>query len=64
MTLFALCLAAAGCQSRPAVTDPCDVLVRMDPKPETNRYLVDNDRPFAQSVAMHRGRYAQWECGR
>jgi hypothetical protein len=36
----------------------------MDPKPETNRYLVANDRPFAQSVAMHRGRYAQWECDR
>lgn len=55
-------LAAAGCQTSPAVTQACDVLVRIDPKPATNRYLVENDRPTAQAIARHRGRVEKYGC--
>lgn len=61
MTAFAACSAAA-CQTRPAVTDPCDVLVRMEPSPAAARYLVTNDRPFAEAVARHRGRFGKYRC--
>lgn len=58
-------LAAASCQTTgPALTDPCDVLVPLDPKPATNGYIVANDRSFAVGVAQHRGRYAKYRCGR
>lgn len=52
----------AGCQTA-KVTDPCDVLVLIKPLPETNSYLVKNDRPTAQQIAKHRGRYEQYRCG-
>ena len=55
-------LAAASCQSRTA-TEPCDLLVRMEPTPATAGYIVQNDRPFAQAVAMHRGRFERNRCG-
>jgi hypothetical protein len=60
--IFAACSAAAGCGNRLAVTEPCDLLVRMDPRPETNGFIVERDRTFAQAVAMHRGRYTKWRC--
>lgn len=53
-------LAAASCS--PTLTDPCDVLVRMQPKPATNSYIVANDRSFAVSVAQHRGRFQKYRC--
>ena len=64
MMLFALsCLVAvAGCKTV-AVTDPCDILVEMTPKPETNRYIVQNDRDFAVQIAQHYGRYQKYKCG-
>ena len=67
MTACVLCLAAAslltGCATTPAVTNPCDVLVAQNPKPETNTFIVQNDRPFAEAVAKHRGRYQRYRCG-
>lgn len=45
-------LAGASCSE--TLTDPCDVLVRMEPKPATNSYIVANDRSFAVSLAQHR----------
>lgn len=61
MMLF-VAFSAAACQSTKAVTDPCDVLVRLDPTPETNSHIVANDRRFAVQVAQARGRYAQYGC--
>lgn len=60
--LCALCLAVAGCQTGPGLTDPCDVLVRMEPRPATNSLIVARDRPFAMAVAQHRGRYQRYRC--
>ncbi len=62
MLVCASCLAVASCQSSPALTDPCDVLVRQEPKPATNSYIVANDKPFAQSVAINRGRVKRYGC--
>lgn len=62
-TIFcALCSAVAGCQTSPDVTQACDVLVRIEPKPATARWLVDNDRPTAQAIASHRGRFERYGC--
>lgn len=62
-TLFcAPFLAAASCQTGPDVTQACDVLVRIDPKPATNAWLVANDRPAAQAIASHRGRFERYGC--
>lgn len=56
-------LMLASCsQSIPSI-QPCDVLVRMTPSEASARYLVANDRPLAQSIASHRGRYKQYKCG-
>lgn len=60
--LFAGCLAAA-CKTT-SLTDPCDVLVAINPSPATNSYLVANDRPTAIAIAQHRGRYQEYHCGR
>jgi hypothetical protein len=54
------CLAGASCS--PTLTDPCDMLVPMQPKPATNSYIVANDRSFAVSVAQHRGRFQKYRC--
>lgn len=56
-------LAAASCQTT-ALTEPCDVLVAINPAPATNSYLVANDRQTAVAIAQHRGRYDQYRCGR
>jgi hypothetical protein len=55
-------LLASCSQSIPSI-QPCDVLVKMTPAEASARYLVANDRSFAQSVAAHRGRYKQYKCG-
>lgn len=55
----ALCLVAA---CSPTVTHPCDLLVPLKPAPETARFIVENDRPFAEGVARHRGRVAKYGC--
>ncbi|APD21374.1 hypothetical protein Iz_30 [Brucella phage Iz] len=57
MVLFA-------CSSTAKLTSPCDVLVLMSPSEQTARYIVENDRPFAQQVAQHRGRYGAYKCQR
>lgn len=59
--VFAICSAGASCQTA-QVTDPCDVLVAINPKPETNTYLVANDRPAAMAIAKHRGRFDLYKC--
>lgn len=60
--LFVICSAAASCQTA-KLTDPCDVLVAINPKPETNSYLVASDRAVAVAIAQHRGRYQLYQCG-
>lgn len=66
MLAFAACclMAVAGCQTSPAVTEPCDVLERLEPSRDTARYIVQNDRSFAQGVAIHRGRYQRYGCAK
>lgn len=59
--VFVPFLAAASCQT-PSGAEPCDLLIRLDPLPATNRFIVANDRSFAQGVARHRGRYAKAGC--
>ncbi|MCO5083209.1 MAG: hypothetical protein M9955_16320 [Rhizobiaceae bacterium] len=59
---LAASLLLAGCQTK-ALTSPCDVLVPINPLPATNTYLVQHDRPTAQQIAKHRGRYQQYRCG-
>lgn len=54
---------AAACSHNPSLTDPCDVLVPLEPAPATASFIVKNDRRFAQAVAMHRGRYERYGCG-
>lgn len=61
-TVLCATVLVAACSGNPALTDPCDVLVRLDPLPETNSYIVKNDRSFAQGVAMLRGRYQLYGC--
>ncbi|MDV2965100.1 hypothetical protein RZ532_03890 [Nitratireductor aquimarinus] len=56
-------LAAASCQTA-AITEPCDVLVPINPAPATNSYLVANDRVTAVAIAQHRGRYQKYRCGK
>ena len=53
-----------ACSSHVSLTSPCDVLVLMSPSEQTARYIVENDRPFAQQVAKHRGRYGAYKCQR
>lgn len=60
---FFACFLAAACQTT-AVTEPCDVLVRIDPAPATNSYLVTHDRSTAVAIARHRGRYQAYRCGK
>lgn len=55
-------LAGASCQTT-ALSEPCDVLVPINPAPATNSYLVANDRPAAVAIAQHRGRFQKYECG-
>jgi hypothetical protein len=66
MLMTVLCvpfLAGASCQTNRALSGPCDVLVAINPAPATNTYLVKNDRPTAEQIAKHRGRYQQYRCG-
>ena len=53
---------AAACQTK-AITEPCDVLVPINPAPATNSYLIANDRPTAVAIAQHRGRFQLYHCG-
>jgi hypothetical protein len=39
------------------------VLVAINPKAETNGYLVASDRSVAVAIAQHRGRYQLYHCG-
>lgn len=57
------CCSVAACNQTTGVTNPCDVLVAINPLPETNAYLVAHDRGAAVGLARHRGRYAHY-CGR
>lgn len=54
----------SACSSTVPSIQPCDVLVRTDPKPDTARYIVQNDRTFAIGVASNRERYKLYECGK
>ena len=62
--LICACCSAAACSPTAKAIEPCDLLVPIDPLPETNTYLVGHDRPVAINVARHRGRYAQYNCGK
>ena len=56
-------LAAASCQSVPAVTQPCDVLVDIpDAPPDVNRILVERARPTAQGLAKNKLRIQKYGC--
>ncbi len=57
-------LAVSGCSSTKALSNPCDVLVAINPLPATNTYLVKNDRQTAEQIAKHRGRYQANGCPR
>lgn len=61
--LIAVAVLATSCSQTIPSIQPCDVLVRTDPKPDTARYIVKNDRAFAQQVAQHKGRYSLYKCG-
>lgn len=63
LILVAALLLLASCTKTIPSIQPCDVLVKQTPTEATAKYLVANDRPFAQSVAAHRGRYKQYKCG-
>lgn len=63
MTAFALCLAAAGCQT-PPVTEPCDLLtVIPDAPPAVNAVLVRDAKPTARGLARHKARVKKYRCG-
>lgn len=63
MTLCFALFSVAACQTT-SLTNPCDVLVRIDPLPASNTFLIANDRQAAIGIAQHRGRYKQYECGK
>lgn len=63
MTLFCALFSAAACQTAPKLSDACDVLVPINPAPATNTYLIRNDRPTAEQIAKHRGRFKTYRCG-
>ena len=60
-TMLCALFSVAACSQ--SLTSPCDVLVKMEPAPATAGWIVRNDRPFAQAVASHRGRYRHYRCG-
>lgn len=62
--LLIVCLICASCTKTIPSIQPCDVLVRTDPKPDTARYIVQNDRTFAIGVASNRERYKSYKCGK
>lgn len=62
MTVLCAGFLAVACQST-SLTEPCDVLVRIDPKPASNSYLVAHDKQAAIAIAQHRGRYQNYNCG-
>lgn len=61
--LIAVGLLVTSCTKTIPSIQPCDVLVRTDPKPDTARYIVQNDRTFAIGVASNRERYKSYKCG-
>lgn len=65
MMILSACslIALTGCQSTKSLSNPCDVLVRLEPKAATADYMISNDRNFAVGVAQHRGRYQKYQCG-
>lgn len=69
MKNFALCSAVAlsvlilaGCKTT-GTSNPCDILVQINPKKVTNSYLIQNDRITAEQIAKHRGRFKKYGCG-
>jgi hypothetical protein len=60
LLMLPICM-LASCQTA-KVTEPCDVLVAINPKPSTNSYLIANDRQTAVSIAQHRGRFQAYHC--
>lgn len=61
--LLFVAFSAAACQTTAKLTDPCDVLVRIDPKPATATWLVRHDRDTAVAIARHRQRVETYRCG-
>jgi len=61
--LIVVAVLATSCTKTIPSIQPCDVLVRTDPKPDTARYIVQNDRTFAIGVASNRERYSLYKCG-
>lgn len=62
--MIAMASLATSCTKTIPSIQPCDVLVRTDPKPDTARYIVQNDRTFAIGVASNRERYKSYKCGK
>lgn len=62
LTFLPLMMMGLFACSQTAGIKPCDVLVNMSPSEVTARYIVSNDRPFAQQVAQHRGRFGAFKC--
>lgn len=47
----------------PGVTKPCDVLtVIPDASPKGNRYLVRNERPVAEGLAINKKKVELYKC--
>ncbi len=61
--LFSAAVLLSACQTA-KISEPCDVLVPINPLPATNTYLVQHDRATAVQIAKHRGRYEKYRCGR
>ncbi len=58
-----LSLAVAGCQARPAVTDPCDILIVIPAAPaHVNALMVRDARPTAEGLARHKQRTTRYGC--
>lgn len=62
--MIAVAVLATSCNQTIPSIQPCDVLVRTDPNPDTARYIVKNDRTFAIGVASNRERYNLYKCGK
>lgn len=55
-------LLLAGCKTT-GISNPCDILVQINPKKTTNSYMIQNDRLTAEQIAKHRGRFQKYKCG-
>ena len=59
--LFALLLAASGCQTSGGASE-CDGWRKLAPSSATRGFIVKNDRPFAEQVAAHNSFGARRGC--